>query len=62
MQPSRQVERHRLPSDTCRCDSGHGGQTRPATVAPAGSNRSSRGGNEAAEAFDVEGGRGAAGS
>ena len=27
----------------------------PATFAPAGSNRSSRGGNEAAEAFDVEG-------
>ena len=27
----------------------------PATVAPAGSNRSSRGGDEAAEAFGVEG-------
>jgi len=35
--------------------SSSGGQTRPATVAPAGSNRSSRGGNEAAEAFDAEG-------
>ncbi|MCB9866417.1 MAG: hypothetical protein H6816_07260 [Phycisphaerales bacterium] len=32
-----------------------GVDTHPATVAPAGSNRSGRGGNEAAEAFDVEG-------
>ena len=32
-----------------------GWKTRPATVAPAGSNRSSRGGNEAAEAFGEEG-------
>src|SRR5437879_4740642 len=32
-----------------------GGQTHPATFAPAGSNRSSRGGDETAEAFDVEG-------
>ena len=30
-------------------------ESRPATFAPAGSNRSSRGGNEAAEAFGVEG-------
>ena len=30
-------------------------QAHPATVAPAGSNRSSRGGNEAAEASGVEG-------
>lgn len=35
--------------------SSSGGESRPATVAPAGSNRSSRGGNEAAEAFDAEG-------
>jgi hypothetical protein len=34
--------------------SSSGGQTCPATVAPAGSNRSSRGGNEAAEAFGGE--------
>ena len=32
-----------------------GCETHPATVAPAGSNRSSGGGNEAAEAFGVEG-------
>lgn len=32
-----------------------GGQTHPATLAPAGNNRSSRGGDEAAEAFGVEG-------
>ena len=32
-----------------------GGQTHPATVVPAGSNRSGRGGNETAEAFDVNG-------
>ena len=32
-----------------------GEDTHPATFAPAGSNRSSRGGNEAAEAFGVEG-------
>jgi len=32
-----------------------GCEPHPATVAPAGSNRSSRGGNEAAEAFGVEG-------
>ena len=32
-----------------------GRQTHPATFAPAGSNRSSRGGNEAAEASDEEG-------
>ena len=32
-----------------------GCESRPATVAPAGSNRSSRGGNEAAEASGVEG-------
>jgi hypothetical protein len=32
-----------------------GRQTHPATFAPAGSNRSSRGGDEAAEAFGVEG-------
>ena len=32
-----------------------GCETHPATVAPAGSNRSSRGGNESAEAFGVEG-------
>jgi hypothetical protein len=31
----------------------------PATVAPAGSNRSSRGGNETVEAFDVTGSVGA---
>ena len=32
-----------------------GCETHPATVAPAGSNRRSRGGNESAEAFGVEG-------
>src|SRR5579863_4430259 len=32
-----------------------GWESRPATIAPAGSNRSSRGGNEAAEAFGEEG-------
>jgi hypothetical protein len=32
-----------------------GCEARPAIVAPAGSNRSSRGGNEATEAFGVEG-------
>ena len=32
-----------------------GSQTHPATVVPAGSNRSGRGGNETAEAFDVNG-------
>ena len=32
-----------------------GCESRPAAIAPAGSNRSSRGVNEAAEAFDVEG-------
>jgi hypothetical protein len=32
-----------------------GGQTHPATFASAGSNRSSRGGDETAEAFDVKG-------
>ena len=32
-----------------------GCESRPATVAPAGSNRSSDGGNEVAEAFDVKG-------
>jgi hypothetical protein len=32
-----------------------GCKSRPATFAPAGSNRSSRGGNKAAEAFGVEG-------
>ena len=32
-----------------------GCEARPAIVAPAGSNRSSRGGNETAEAFGVEG-------
>ena len=32
-----------------------GCESRPATVAPAGSNRGSRGGNEAAEASGVEG-------
>ena len=32
-----------------------GRQTHPATFAPAGSNRSSRGGDEAAEAFGAEG-------
>jgi len=32
-----------------------GCEPRPAIFAPAGSNRSSRGGNEAAEAFGVEG-------
>ena len=32
-----------------------GRQTHPATFAPAGSNRSSRGGNETAEAFDGKG-------
>ena len=32
-----------------------GCETHPATVAPAGSNRSSGGGNKAAEAFGVEG-------
>jgi hypothetical protein len=32
-----------------------GCKSHPATVAPAGSNRSSRGGDEAAEAFDVKG-------
>ena len=32
-----------------------GCEPRPVTFAPAGSNRSSRGGNEAAEAFGVEG-------
>ena len=32
-----------------------GCEPRPATVAPAGSNRSNGGGNEAVEAFDVEG-------
>ena len=32
-----------------------GENTHPATIAPAGSNRSSRGGNESAEAFGVEG-------
>ena len=38
-----------------RRDSPVGGQSHPAIFAPAGSNRSGRGGNEAAEAFDVEG-------
>jgi hypothetical protein len=32
-----------------------GCKSRPATIAPAGSNRSSRGGNEAAEAFGAKG-------
>ena len=32
-----------------------GCESRPAKFAPAGSNRSSRGGNEAAEAFDEKG-------
>jgi len=32
-----------------------GCKSHPATFAPAGSNRSGRGGNEAAEAFDAEG-------
>jgi len=32
-----------------------GCKSRPATIAPAGSNRSSRGGDEAAEAFDGKG-------
>jgi hypothetical protein len=32
-----------------------GCESRPATVAPAGSNRSNGGGNEAVEAFGVEG-------
>jgi hypothetical protein len=32
-----------------------GCETRPATTAPAGSNRSNRGGDEAVEAFGVEG-------
>jgi len=35
--------------------SSSGCESRPATVAPAGSNRSNRGGNEAVEAFGVEG-------
>src|ERR1700675_626567 len=35
--------------------SSRGCESRPATVAPAGSNRSNRGGNEAVEAFGVEG-------
>jgi hypothetical protein len=38
--------------------SSSGCESRPAVVAPAGSNGSSRGGNEAAEAFGVEGRRG----
>ena len=33
----------------------NGCESRPATFAPAGSNQGSRGGNEAAEASDVEG-------
>jgi len=33
----------------------NGSESRPATFAPAGSNQGSRGGNEAAEASDVEG-------
>ena len=35
--------------------SSSGCKSRPAAFAPAGSNRSSRGGDETAEAFDVEG-------
>ena len=35
--------------------SSSGCESRPATFAPAGSNRSNRGGNEAIEAFGVEG-------
>ena len=35
--------------------SSSGCESRPATVAPTGSNRSNRGGNEAVEAFGVEG-------
>lgn len=43
------------PCSVCRAKarSSSGCESHPATVAPAGSNRSSRGGNEAAEAFDV---------
>jgi hypothetical protein len=46
------------PSSTCavqRRDFPVGDGPHPATFAPAGSNRSSRGGDEAAEAFGVEG-------
>jgi tetratricopeptide (TPR) repeat protein len=44
-----------ISSAPCKARSFSGSQSRPAAVAPAGSNRSSRGGNETAEAFDVEG-------
>ena len=46
------------PSSTCAVQSrrfSSGCETRPASFAPAGSNRSSHGGNEMAEAFGVEG-------
>jgi hypothetical protein len=55
--PPADVERV-LPSSTCavlRRRFSSGCESHPATFAPAGSNRSSHGGNEVAEAFGVEG-------
>ena len=55
---SRQARRLSSPNISVRREkalSSSGCESRPATVAPAGSNRSNRGGNEAVEAFGVEG-------
>src|SRR5215831_10645513 len=49
------IDRTNLSVRRGKARSPSGRQTHPATFAPAGSNRSSRGGNESAEAFDGKG-------